>query len=196
VPGRESRELLPRLQGEQWDKFKRALLRPESYAYLDRLHNKVEALPLSAEVKAAVVQSEAVRQNPQQLAGEGAKQGVMRGMLLVCGLLIAQAGQAGQEAVAALRQALVCVGRASSCVEGINSVVRMQQSRHRKMSQELLNLKRLYWNLRKFRTGRRKKTSPYQRLGVPLPTDLCWWQLLQLSPDQLRSLLSAPPATT
>jgi hypothetical protein len=188
------KELLPLLSGEeQWGKFSRALLRPESYAYLDRLHSKVEALPVSAEVKEAVVRSEGVRQNPQLAAGEGAKQGVMRGLLIVCGVLIASAGEAGQQAVTELRQVLACVGRASSCVEGLNSVVRMQQSRHRKVSQEMLDLKRLYWNLRQFRTGRRRKTSPYERLGVPLPPDLSWWQLLQFTPDQLRSLLSALP---
>jgi hypothetical protein len=187
------KELLPLLSGEQWGKFERALCREESYAYLDRLHAKVEALPLSAEVKEAVVRSEGVRQKPELVAGEGAKQGVMRGLLLVCGVLIAQAGQAGRQAVGALRQALACVGRASSCVEGLNGVVRMQQSRHRKVSQELLDLKRLYWNLRRFRTGRRKKTSPYERLGVPLPPDRSWWRLLQLTPDQLRALLSALP---
>jgi hypothetical protein len=188
------KELLARLSGEQWDKFKRFLSRQESYSYLDRLHGKVEALAVSAEVREAVVQSEGIRQNPQLVTGEGAKQGVMRGLLVICSVLIAQAGQGGQQAVGALREALLCVGRASSCVEGLNSVVRMQQSRHRKMTQELLDLKRLYWNLREFRTGRRKKTSPYQRLGVSLPTDLSWWQLLQLTPDQLRSLLSALPA--
>ena len=187
------KELLARLPGEQWDKFRRALLRPESYAYLDRLQAKAEALPVSAEVREAVVQSEGARQNPELATGEGTKQAVMRGLLLVCGVLIASAGEAGQQAVATLRQALACVGMASSCVEGLNSVVRMQQSRHRKVSQELLDLKRLYWNLRQFRTGRRSKTSPYQRLGVPLPADLSWWQLLQLNPDQLRSLLSALP---
>jgi hypothetical protein len=187
------KELLARLPGEQWDKFRRALLRPESYSYLDRLQAKVEALPVSAEVKEAVVQSEGIRQNPQLVSGEGTKQGVMRGLLLVCGVLIGSAGEAGQQAVAALRQVLSSVGRASSCVEGLNSVVRMQQSRHRNVSQELLDLKRLYWNLRRFRTGRRKKTSPYERLGLPLPADLSWWQLLQFTPDQLRSLLSALP---
>jgi hypothetical protein len=185
--------LSEQLSGEQWDKFKRMLARPESYAYLDRLHSKVEALPVSEEVREAVVLCEGVRQKPELVAGEGVKQGVMRGLLLVCGVLIASAAQAGQQAVTALRQTLQNVGRASSCVEGINSVVRMQQSRHRKVSQEMLDLKRLYWNLRKFRTGRRKKTSPYERLGVPLPADLSWWQLLQLTPDQLRSLLSALP---
>jgi len=191
--GQRVAELLARLCGEQWDKFKRCLGRAESYSYLDRLQAKVETLPVSAEVRDAAVVSEGVRQKPELVAGEGAKPGVMRALLVVCGVLIAQAGEAGQQAVTALRQALSSVGRASSCVEGVNSVVRMQQSRHRKMSQELLDLKRLYWNLRRFRTGRRKKTSPYERLGVPLPADLSWWQLLQLSPDQLRSLLSALP---
>jgi len=185
--------LSQRLSGEHWDKFERMLGRPQSYTYLDRLHAKVEALPVSAEVREAVVQGEGIRQNPELVTGEGEKQGVMRGLLLVCGVLIASAGQSGQQAVGALRRALLCVGRASSCVEGLNSVVRMQQSRHRKVSQELLDLKRLYWNLRQFRTGRRKKTSPYQRLGVLLPPDLSWWQLLQLNPDQLRSHLSALP---
>ena len=183
--------LLPLLSGEQWDKFSRAPGRPESYSYLDRLQAEVEQLPLSPEAKEAVARSGGIRQNPEVVAGEGAKQGVIRGPLLVCGVLIATAGQAGQQAVTALRQTLQNVGRASSCVEGIDSVVRMQQSRHRKVSQGLLDPKRLYWNLRRFRTGRRRKASPCERLGVPLPADLCWWQLLQLTPDQLRSLLSA-----
>jgi hypothetical protein len=188
----EVKGLLARLSGERWDKFKRLLSQPESYSYLDRLQAKVQALAVSAEVREAVVLGEAVRQNPALAVGEGARPALMRGLMVVCGVLIGLAAQAGQQAVAALRQALRDVGRASSCVEGVNSVLRMQQRRHRKMSQELLDLKRLYWNLRKFRTGRRKKTSPYERLGVPLPPGLGWWQLLQLTPDQLRSLLSAP----
>jgi hypothetical protein len=183
-----------RLSGGQRDKFKRALARPESYAYLDRLQAKAEASPVSAEVREAVVLGEAVRRGPELARGGGTKQAAMRGLLLVCGVLIGQAGAAGQQAVAALRQALSSVGRASSCVEGLSSVVRTQQSRHRKVSQEPLDLKRLDWDLRKSRTGRRRKTSPYERLGVPLPADLSWWQLLQLTPDQLRSHLSAPPS--
>jgi hypothetical protein len=189
-------QLSARLSGEQWGKFGRALARPESYGYLDRLQAKVETLPVSAPVREAVVASEGIRQKPGLVTGEGERQGVMRGLLVVYGVLIASAGQAGQQAVALLREALQSVGRASSCVEGLNSVVRMQQSRHRKMTQGLLDLKRLYWNLRKFRTGRRKKTCPYGRLGVPLPTDLSWWQLLQLTPDRLCSLLSALPTPT
>lgn len=184
-------QLLPRLPGEHWDKFKRQVGRRETYTYLDRLTETIEALPVSPEVREAVVQSEGIRHCPELVQGEGPRQGMMRGVVVVCSVLIASAGGAGRQAVQALRQALSCVGRASSCVEGLNSVMRMQQSRHRKVTQELLDLKRLYWNLRLFRTGSRKKTSPYQRLGVALPPDRSWWQLLQLPPDQLRSLLSA-----
>ena len=43
--------------------------------------------------------------------------------------------------------------RASSAVEGMNSVLRMHQARHRTVTQELLDLKRLYWNSRPFREG-------------------------------------------
>jgi hypothetical protein len=183
--------LLPQLRGEQWDKFKRWLRQPETYTYLERLKGKIAELPLSPEVREAVVRSEGIRQDPSLVAGEGPRQAALRGLLVVWAVLIARAGEGGQQALQALRQALGCVGRASSCVEGLNSVVRMQQSRHRKITQGLLDLKRLYWNLRRFGTGRRKKTSPYERLGVPLPADLTWWQLLQLAPDQLRQLLSA-----
>ena len=70
------------------------------------------------------------------------------------------------------------VWRASSLVECVNSVVRMQQARHRKLSQGLLDLKRLYWNCRRLPTGRRRGRCPYELLGVPLPsTD--FWTLLR-----------------
>jgi hypothetical protein len=186
--------ILPNLSGGHWDKFKRLLRNPKTYTYLDRLHSQVDAVAVPAEVKEAVLLSEGVRQNPELVQGEGQRQAVMRGLLVVCSVMITAAGEAGERAVATVRQAVRYVGRASSCVEGLNSVVRMQQGRHRRMNQELLELKRLYWNLRTFRTGRRRKTSPYQRLGVPLPAGLNWWQLLQLSPDQLRALLAAPPS--
>jgi hypothetical protein len=186
--------LLPPLLGEQWDKFKRLLRRRETYSYLDRLEVQIQALPVSEEVREAAVRSEGLRQAPEQTQGAGPRAAALRGLLVVYSVLLATAGQAGQVAVAGVRQAVRCVGRASSCVEGLNSVVRMQQSRHRKMTQQLLDLKRLYWNLRKFRTGRRKGTSPYERLGVPLPAGLSWWQLLQLPPEELRTLLSAQQA--
>ena len=82
------------------------------------------------------------------------------------------------------------VWRASSLVECVNSVARMQQARHRKMTQGLLDLKRLYWNLRRLRTGRREDQTPYGLLGLKLP-QLSFWELLKLTPEELREKLSA-----
>ena len=78
--------------------------------------------------------------------------------------------------------------RASSAVEGVKSVVRMHQGRHRHVSQEMLDLKRLYWHCRVFREGKRKERSPYELLGLKLPTS-DWWQLLQMDPQELEQKL-------
>ncbi|OJW19988.1 MAG: hypothetical protein BGO49_10365 [Planctomycetales bacterium 71-10] len=72
----------------------------------------------------------------------------------------------------------------------MNSVLRMQQSRHRRMTQSMLDLKRLYWNCRPFRSGPRKAACPYQALGLPLPT-FDFWELLRSDPDRLTQTLSA-----
>jgi hypothetical protein len=89
--------------------------------------------------------------------------------MLMCAVVLGKAEGAGQQAVDAVREIFRRAYRASSLVECINSVLRMQQAQHRKMTQPMLNLKRLYWNCHTFRTGRRRGTTPYQRLGVPWP---------------------------
>jgi hypothetical protein len=48
-----------------------------------------------------------------------------------------------------------------------------------KMTQGLLDLKPLYWNCHTLRTGRRRGTTPYQRLGLPWPAGLRWWDVLK-----------------
>ena len=67
--------------------------------------------------------------------------------------------------------------RASSAVECMNSVLRMHQSRHRTLNQGLLDLKRLYWNTRAFRGGKRRGRCPYEHLGLKLPS-YGFWNLL------------------
>ena len=79
--------------------------------------------------------------------------------------------------------------RASSAVECLNSVLRMQQSRHKRMTQPMLDLKRLYWNCRPFRSGPRKDVCPYRALGLELPT-FDFWTLLQADPEDLAQRLS------
>jgi hypothetical protein len=103
-------------------------------------------------------------------------------------LVLSLSGAAGVEALALVRGVLGGVWRASSLVECLNSVARMQQGRHRKRTQGLLDLKRLYGNCRAFRTGRRRQKSPYERQGLLLPV-WDWWELLRRSPEQLRQQL-------
>ena len=68
--------------------------------------------------------------------------------------------------------------RASSAVECMNSVLRMHQSRHRTMTPGMLDLKRLYWNARRFRGGKRKGKCPYEHLGLDLPS-YDFWDLIK-----------------
>ena len=84
--------------------------------------------------------------------------------------------------------------RASSAVECMNSVLRMQQSRHKRMTQPMLDLKRLYWNSHVLKAGKRKGQCPYQVLGLPLPT-FDFWELLQSDPAWLAQELSGPKDT-
>ena len=93
-------------------------------------------------------------------------------------------------AVQQVRDVYLQSWRASSLVDGINRVVRMQQARHRRLTAGLVDLKRAYWNCREFRTGRRKGHTPYELLGIQLPTN-DWWKLLNTELDQLRKQVSA-----
>ena len=59
--------------------------------------------------------------------------------------------------------------RASSAVECLNSVLRMHQNRHRYVSQEMLDLKRLFWNCRRFTHGKRRgATAACEQISAAL----------------------------
>ena len=183
-------QTLPQLPDSDFAKTKRKLQRPEMLNYLDRVQNKLESLPVPAEVKQAAVQQEALRRRPELLKGDNPKAAALRGVMLACAVALSGAGKTGEAAVVGVREIFRRAYRASSLVECINSVLRMQQAQHRKMTQGLLNLKRLYWNCHTFRTGRRRDTTPYERLGVPWPEGMRWWDVLKLTPEQLRERLS------
>ena len=119
----------------------------------------LEALPVPAEVVQAAVQQEGLRRRPAGLSAPGRRRAALRGVLLACAVVLAKAGAAGEEAVAGVRRVLRHTWRASSPVECLNSVLRMQQARHRKLSQGLLDLKRLYWDCHTFRTGGRRSSE-------------------------------------
>jgi hypothetical protein len=177
--------------GADFAKAKRLLQQPQTFTYLDEVHRQLQALPVPAAIRDAAIRQEALRQRPELLQGDTPQAAALRGLLLVYAVIIAQAGAVGQQAVDGIRRIFRNTWRASSLVECLNSTVRMQQARHRKMTQGLLDLKRLYWNTHTFRTGRRRGKSPYEHLGVPWPDEVSWWDLLKWTPEQLRAELSA-----
>jgi hypothetical protein len=184
-------ETLPQLPEADFGKAKRMLQQHQTLTYLDEVQRKLDALPVPPEVRQAAVRQECLRRHPQLCQGETSQAAALRGVVLVCAVVLAKAGAVGQQAVQGVQAIFRTTWRASSLVECINSVLRMQQARHRKMSQGLLDLKRLYWNSHRFRSGRRRGTTPYERLGVPWPPGLRWWDLLKLTPEQLKDQLSA-----
>ena len=179
---------LPGLKGSQWAKTVRLLQRRESLTFLERIERQLRELPCDEDLKQEALRLEGLRRRPQLLLGEEPAAQAKRAWLLLATLRYRR-DEAFQQAVLAVRRILRNCWRASSLVEGINSVVRMQQARHRKLTPGLIDLKRLYWNCRTFRTGCRRHHSPYELLGLTLPTG-SWWKLLKLPPDQLRQELS------
>jgi hypothetical protein len=183
-------ETLPQLPEGDFAKLKHQLGKPEMLNYLDRVQHQLAALPFPEAVKQAAVRQEGLRRRPEALQGASSAAAARRGILLVCAVVLSQAGTVGQEAVAAVQDLFRRAQRASSLVECLNSVLRMQQAGHRQMTQGLLDLKRLYWNCHRFSSGRRRHTTPYERLGLLLPAGLRWGDMLELTPEQLRNKLS------
>ena len=175
---------LPHLGGAAWAKTRRLLLRRESLTFLDRVHQRLAALGLAPDVLSALLDLEGLRRQPWRLTA------ATRAWALVRTAQLTKAHPGGRDDARRVGAVLRGAWRASSLVECVNSVARMQQARHRKMTQGLLDLKRLYWNLRRFRTGRRKDQTPYGLLGLRLP-ELSFWEFLKLTPEELREQLSA-----
>jgi hypothetical protein len=176
------------LPGPEWRKTRSFLRDDRTLAFLDRLQRRLaEAVPQQALRQACVRRWWLRRQRPAAAATTAGGQ-----VLQLLDAVIAAAALTAQEQGAYERVAAVLAStvRASSAVEGINSVLRMQQCRHRRTTQGLLDLKRLYWNCRQLPTGQRRGRSPYEMLGVALPsTD--FWSLLQTSPEKLAEVVSS-----
>jgi hypothetical protein len=184
-------QTLPQLSDSDFAKSKRSLQQTEMLNYLDRMQDRLAKLPFPHAVTQAAVQQETLRRRPDLLKGDNPKAAALRGVMLLCAVVLGKT-EHGQQAVAAVRDILRRAYRASSLVECINSVLRMHQAQHRKMTQGLLNLKRLFWNCHTFRTGRRRGKTPYELLGVPWPPGMRWWDVLKLTPEQLRENCQPP----
>jgi hypothetical protein len=175
--------VLPHLGGAAWAKTRRLLLRRESFTFLDQVQARLAELGLDPDVLSALLDLEGLHRQPWRLSA------ATRVWASVRTVQLTKACPDWRAAADRVRAVLRSVWRASSLVECVNSVARMQQARHRKMTQGLLDLKRLYWNLRRFRIGRRKGQTPYGLLGLNV-SDLSFWEFLKLTPEELREKLS------
>ena len=174
------------LQGPAWKKVRNLLTDRRALTFLDRLHRRLAEAEPDAALRTACVRRWWLRHQAPQSAATALT--TPTAALLVQALLDAKIRDGDltaveQAAYNRVAQVLRTTVRASSAVEGINSVLRMQQGRHRKMTQGLLDLKRLYWNCRCMQTGKRRGRCPYELLGAALPsTD--FWTLLRSAPNR------------
>jgi hypothetical protein len=175
------------LTGPEWSKVRNFLNDPRSLNFLDRMHRRLESAEPRRDWREALAWRWWLRHrrcsSPDRLTTLVRSIGRDR--------VLTQEEQNSYERVAMV---LKDTFRASSAVECMNSVLRMQQSRHKKMSQPMLDLKRLYWNCHEFGSGPRKDVSPYRRLGLELPT-FDFWTLLQADPGELTQELSTSQST-
>jgi hypothetical protein len=169
---------LSRLSGSEWSKVRGYLQSPESFTFLDRLHDHLDRLALPELLGDALVRLWYLRRQlprkPAETAVAGYAHAACLAQQLLCSKLDPNWRGSYHRIANVLRQTL----RASSAVECMNSVLRMHQSRHRTLTQPMLDLKRLYWNTRVIRGGKRKGGCPYEHLTLKLPS-YRFWQLLQ-----------------
>ena len=169
---------LPVLVGRAWGRVGNHLRAPESFTFLDRMHGALALIPVPQELRDALVRLWWLRRQRPRKSVEGSVTGAGHVAHLVqqeiCQKLDPNWREWYRQVAAVLRGTV----RASSAVECMNSVLRMHQSRHRTLTPGLLDLKRLYWNSRAFRGGKRKGKCPYEHLGLKLAS-YDFWRLLQ-----------------
>src|SRR4051812_23104943 len=154
---------LPHLSGAAWAKARRLLVRRESFTSLDQVQARLAGLGLDPDVLSALLDLEGLRRQPWRLSA------ATRAWALVRTVQLEKACPGWRDEASRVRAVLRGAWRASSLVECVNSVARMQQARHRKMTQGLLDLKRLYWNLRRLPARRPQDPGPEHPPGPGPP---------------------------
>jgi hypothetical protein len=166
------------LGSSYWRKLRGYLQDRRALNFLDRLQRRLAQAEPRAELRAELVELWRL----EQRGGPAALEAVQRAL---CAGLSPDWG-ASYGRVGAVLEGVV---RASSAVECVNSILRMHQGRQRTVTQGLLDLKRLYWNLRDFRSGKRRGRCPYELLGLALPS-YDFWEILHTDPQELERKLS------
>jgi hypothetical protein len=178
----EIAKALKGLTGPDWSKVRNFLNDDRSLSFLDRMQRRLEVAEPDAGRREAMAWRWWLSQ--RRVPCSHPLMRLVRAVGRECELDGPE--QASYDRVSAV---LLDTFRASSAVECMNSVLRMQQSRHKVMTQPMLDLKRLYWNCHPLRSGPRKKACPYRVLGLELPT-YDFWTLLQTDPRDLTQRLS------
>jgi len=166
----------------------------EAQRVLRKLWNRMESRWARAELREALVRRWWLRRQSVAVPTDASGGGCWLATALVqteyCRRLAVNWKESYRMLATVFRQTV----RASSAVECMNSVLRMHQGRHRTVTQPMLDLKRLYWNCRPFRSGKRRARSPYELPGLSLPTT-DWWQLLHTPPANLTQQVSSSEVT-
>ena len=180
-------ETISELGAEEWGKVRRLLQDSRTLNHLDWMQEQmVQAIP-DPLLREAVIRLRYWR--GEMSRSHGARQMHATHLVVESQLLCQRLSPDWLQADARVGYMVRHTVRASSAVEGMNSVWRMHQARHRHVSQQMLDLKRVFWNCRPFTQGKRRGACPYQLLGLSLPTH-DWWELLQMEPEELRQKLS------
>jgi hypothetical protein len=165
---------LPVLSGREWSKVRGLLQAEGALTFLDRLHRQLEEAVPEDSLRAELVRLWWLRRRRPRAHVTGEVAGAGHVAHLVQEVVCLKRDANWGESYGAVSRVLRGTVRASSAVECMNSVLRMHQARHRTVSQGLLDLKRLYWNCREFREGKRRRHSPYELLGLKLPSYRFW----------------------
>jgi hypothetical protein len=167
-----------------WKKVKRAVDDPRTLSFLDDLRAELARAVPDSDLRAAVVERWRFRHGRGERTVARVTQEVVQ--TAVCRQVSAE----WTAAYVCVSRVLERVVRASSAVECVNSALRMHQARQRNVSQGMLDLKRLWWNARRFREGTRKRKSPYELLGIPDAGE--FWPLLNTDPAELAQQSATP----
>jgi len=171
-------DALPALVGRAWVRVVNHLRTPESFTFLDRMHDALALIPVRQELRDALVRLWWLRRQRPAKSVVGPVRGAGHVAHLVQQEICQQLDPNWREWYRHVAAVLRGTVRASSAVECMNSVLRMHQSRHRNMTPGMLDVKRLYWNTRTFRGGKRKGKCPYEHLGLKLAS-YDFWGLLK-----------------
>lgn len=169
---------LPGLSEREWSKVRGFLQAETALTFLDRLHRQLQGAEPEDRLRGELVHLWWLRRQRPRASAPGAVAGAGHVAHLVQQVVCQKTGAPWGASYRGVAQVLRQAVRASSAVECMNSVLRMHQSRHRTLTQGLLDLKRLYWNCREFRGGKRRGRCPYEHLGLKLPS-YDFWGLLQ-----------------